>query len=107
MHTLVEPSFWTMFMVQYLAIDGKLAKKLWRCLAQHSNAQAVIFAWLRLPASVDPYQAFDHLLDGPMAPHRLFPIIEDLVMAGELTRLEASSVEDAILQQTTREGAWQ
>jgi hypothetical protein len=51
-------------------------------------------------------QALYRLLEGPMAPHRLVSVLEQLVQTNALTRREATQIEDKLLTVTSVHGTW-
>lgn len=101
------PVWWGLFGT-WLALSTPQAARLWHLVSV--SRSPVVRAWRVTAVYAAGYvggraQAVA-LLGGPLKPTRVVAVLEALVQERTLTRQEANVMEEAILQQTSAQGAW-
>jgi hypothetical protein len=94
----------------YVGVPRPLCRKLWHVLQRRRSdgfASAILYC-LRRPAStdVDVYACAHAAFAGPLEPRRFVPWLDVLAAAGDLTRQEATCIQEHILFRCNNQGQW-
>jgi hypothetical protein len=104
-HSPALPCMWGILM-EYWQVPAALAWIWWQALSQsyHPRALAVRQAVLLFDAA--PVAEAYHLVCGVCAPQAVMEVIEALVDEDQLSRSQATAIEEAVLRNVDREGEW-
>jgi hypothetical protein len=95
-----------LFARKLLRVDAALSRRAWRGLVVLPEAQTLVWHLLRPSHAHDVHGAAAVLLYGPLQPLNVVPLLERLVERRVLTREEASTIEERLLEHTGKEGVW-
>src|SRR5262249_21916826 len=92
----------------YLKLSGSEMDRLWKALSQCFwsavvELRSAILCLATLPESQEAVHAY---LIGPLQPGKLIYAIECLYRCGELSRAEASAIEEKVLAKVGPRGEW-
>jgi hypothetical protein len=95
------------FCEAFLGLPPLLTKRFWTAVCQSSWSQArSIKQNCLLHDTMGRHLDFSGLTDRDLAPKKLITLVEDLGTQGLLSRKEATTIEEAVLRQTTKDGRW-
>src|SRR5712692_4248957 len=102
-HSPAPPRVWGMLM-DYWQVPASLAVDWWRALSRSHHPRALAIRQAVLLFDAAPVAEAYHLVYGICAPQAVMEVLEALVDEGQLSRLQATTIEEVVLRCVDREG---
>jgi hypothetical protein len=102
------PEVFRLFCHEWLRLSGTKTDQFWKALAAAQWSRAVAMRSAVALRSALPHRlaALEHLARHNLSPDELIAVLEGLVTERLLAPKTARTIEDHVLERTTKEGRW-
>ena len=99
------PHVWGM-LIEYWQVPASLGVTWWRALSRSHHPCVLTVRQAVLLFDAAPVVEAYHLVYGVCTPQAVMEVLEALVDEGQLSRLQATAIEEVVLRCVDREGQW-